>query len=1169
MMRHLLFAVFLCVVSGLCGSGSWVAPSGAADAPVSPLPRLKVDKGERGNIAVLRAEFPGTDQAVIDTIAARLRQTGFGVTRLSAEQVCDPRILSARQFFLYVIPDCRTYPAAGLETLLAYAGQQGHVLWLGGPFLDNPLWNKDGRWRNRQDMLEARKQAKPVWFPFGIKKHNTEVWSRNCNDRRVPASWKVESEGPDGQPCFKFWTKNVTGWDGYRSPDTRAVFGKQHDLLTLMAKGDAHTPQLAVEIQEKDGSRWFATVDIETRWQRIALSTRQFQYWPDGSPRHGRGGKGDHLRPENAVRVIFQLAHSHTPDVPAGEHSFCVADIGTCVDPASVIDVSGKLVSSSLETIYPRYKVYELRDSVALQSRKDSPILAGSDWPTSSDTVCAIPRTMGRGYQRQQKWRYIRILDALDDDKPTHGPDSPRAKLHSRGSPAWLLINRAGPMKGSLFACIGLDESESVLKVPISKAATDIVERISKGAFLAEAGTEHFSYWPGEPVKIGAVVVNVADVDQTVTLQVAVRDPKKQVRFSRMVQLDVPARNRAEWQDELILESFGPGVCRISVELVKGQEKLDQITHDLTVLETKLPDKDEFLTVRGNDFYLKNRKWYPVGINYWPLYVSGMDHKDYWSGWLTRSYYEPNLVEQDLARMESLGINLVSIQSHAPSCYRNLLDFLDRCRRHQIRVNLFCALASPLAFREKELREFVRTARLAENPTVIAYDTIWEPGNYVFRKDWRKRWDVAWRAWVVQQYGSIEAAEKDWHFKARCDDAGRLVSPPDRQFREDGPWRIVMAAYRRFMDDLTSRKWNRATRRLRQIDPIHLISFRQGNTLPHDFAFTGTPKHVDFMCPEGYSIRPDGYYAAGFITRYVHFTTGGKPIVWSEFGQSVWDSHRMSPSAKRILAVADYHEMFYRMVLESGANGTIPWWWPGGYRVGERSDYGIVNPDGTPRPAAQLIQKYGPKMKNARYWPAPTTWFTIDRDAHAGGYWHVCFGSGRDAYRDAVRSGGNLGIRTTGTGTTSADTPMIAVGNQPCTGHNPPKYLNAEFNEVLVWDADGQWVDAEEGIVITVPSGKAVRCQISVGNTQEATWIAPREDLNQPGSVLLQTTSQSEVNGRWPLPTNTPYLADADFGEFVLADGITRPTRIELRMVAEGRTEFGEIRSFILKPRKR
>ena len=450
----------------------------------------------------------------------------------------------------------------------------------------------------------------------------------------------------------------------------------------------------------------------------------------------------------------------------------------------------------------------------------------------------------------------------------------------------------------------------------------------------------------------------------------------------------------------------------------------------------------------------------------------------------------------------------------------------------------------------------------------MAYDTIWEPGNYVFRKDWRARWDRDWREWVVQQYGSLEAAEADWEFKSPRDDAGHATAPPDQYFRNDGPWRTMMAAYRRFMDDLMSRKWNQAHRKLRAIDPKHLISFRQGNTLPHDFTFTATGKHIDFICPEGYAIphSEDGYFAAGFITKYVHFTTGGKPIVWSEFGKSVWDGQRMEPSATGIKAVSEYHDLFYRMVLETGANGTVPWWWPGGYRVGERSDYGIMNTDTTPRPAAELMAKYAPQLTAPREWPTPTTWFEMDRDAHAGGYWHVCFNSGRDAYRQAVADGEQLGIRTAGTGTTSANTPLVAVGNRPCTGKNPPKYLNAEFNWLQILDASGKWVEAHNGATIRVAPGAIIKARVSVGNTQEATWLAPKTAIPGIGDVLLIATPASQLIGQWPLPQATPYLADADFGEITLSQGITQPARLELRMSALQRSEFGETRQFTLEP---
>ena len=289
--------------------------------------------------------------------------------------------------------------------------------------------------------------------------------------------------------------------------------------------------------------------------------------------------------------------------------------------------------------------------------------------------------------------------------------------------------------------------------------------------------------------------------------------------------------------------------------------------------------------------------------------------------------------------------------------------------------------------------------------------------------------------------------------------------------------------------------------------------------------------------------------------------------MWSEFGQSVWDPKTMSPALGRIEEVARYHEMFYRMAVESGANGTIPWWWPGGYRVGERSDFGVTNPDGTPRPAAELIRQYGPSLKQDRPWPAPTVWLDMDRDAHAGGYWYVCFNTGRDAYRQAVETKEHLGVKTDGTGTTSANTPLVAVGNRPATGANPPKYLNAEFNWLRVLDASGQWVEAEDGASIAVSSGTAVRVRVSVGNTQEATWLAPTNAHDpEPGSVVLETTTASRLCGRWWLPSDTPYLADADFGEITLVENAAESTTVELRMAVAGRVNFGEKRSFTLIP---
>ena len=45
-------------------------------------------------------------------------------------------------------------------------------------------------------------------------------------------------------------------------------------------------------------------------------------------------------------------------------------------------------------------------------------------------------------------------------------------------------------------------------------------------------------------------------------------------------------------------------------------------------------------------------------------------------------------------------------------------------------------------------------------------------------------------------------------------------------------------------------------------------------------------------------------------------------------------------------------------------DGVAWWWYPGGYRVNERSDFGIINPDGTDRPVTKVIREFGPKLKH-------------------------------------------------------------------------------------------------------------------------------------------------------------------------------------------------------------
>jgi hypothetical protein len=136
------------------------------------------------------------------------------------------------------------------------------------------------------------------------------------------------------------------------------------------------------------------------------------------------------------------------------------------------------------------------------------------------------------------------------------------------------------------------------------------------------------------------------------------------------------------------------------------------------------------------------------------------------------------------------------------------------------------------------------------------------------------------------------------------------------------------------------------------------------------------------------------------------------------------------------------------------------------------------------------------------------------------------------------------------------------VGNRPYTGHNPPKYLNAEFNWLQVRNAAGQWVEAHQDATIDVTPGEAVVARVSVGNTHETRWLAPDTRPAPAGTVVLRATDASQLGGQWPLPADTSQFGRRRFRTDHAGDRHPQSTRVELRMAVAGFGSFGEKRAW-------
>ncbi|MBZ5625711.1 MAG: response regulator, partial [Acidobacteriia bacterium] len=280
----------------------------------------------------------------------------------------------------------------------------------------------------------------------------------------------------------------------------------------------------------------------------------------------------------------------------------------------------------------------------------------------------------------------------------------------------------------------------------------------------------------------------------------------------------------------LNIASLPNGDYTLQFRLTIGGKEVDRIDSPVRVLDPLLTRQpDQKIRIVNGAFSAGGRHVFLRGVNYWPRFIAGIDPGAFnGQSWLEAGQYDPDLVEADLTEIAALHFSLVNIQFSDFEGFwvqegRALIDFLERCRSHGIwvQVSLRTTLTNAAYAGQisPTLESYLQAAYLPGNDRVFAYELLWEPmigthstggqgrlvnGALVYNTG-RLVLDPDWRAWVNDQYGSLAAAQEIWGFTAPIDGNGQLTNPLDDQMGNDGPWRIMVAAYRRFLDDYLGR----------------------------------------------------------------------------------------------------------------------------------------------------------------------------------------------------------------------------------------------------------------------------------------------------------------------------------------------------------------------------
>ncbi|MDI6829044.1 MAG: hypothetical protein QME62_11225, partial [Armatimonadota bacterium] len=701
-------------------------------------------------------------------------------------------------------------------------------------------------------------------------------------------------------------------------------FPDGHTLTVFSAKGDERTTQLAIEWDEKDGSRWIATVALTTEWQQYVLTPDDFKFWISVP---NRGGPGDRFRPENAVSMSVGLAQTHTSAIGTGRFEYWIGPFGTAKMTPEYEELLNAIVPPALDTLSPSYKLFEPSEVASLEVRKDQVIVPPTTIPLPSIIRSPHPRPKGGGFDKGRDWRWIPILEART------------SKGEWRGNPVTMMVHASGPFKGGVWASFGIGDMNWFKQPEVRQVIRKIAEKMRNGIFFLDAGTNFYTYFEDQPITVGFNAVNLsAEPCKDLIGRVRLLDKSSgKVIYSHEWPLAINgnndlARKQVDWN----INKLPTGELIAEATLYKGSKEVDHVTHEVGFWKPK--KEKSFVTIKDGEFMLEGKRWRPCGVNYMPSSGIGTEDGNYFEHYLSARSYDPEVFQRDIEHIKDMGYNAVSIfiySGHEKA--QNLNDLLRRLEKLGLKANLALRPGTPMNFLWPQIGEIIKNARLMDNDTVFAYDLAWEP-SFGHHRD-RTIWDGEWEKWIIERYGSIENAEKDWGFAVPRDENGKVTNPLPHQVDSTGEWNRMTAAYRRFLDTLLYKKYSAARRLVRSVDPNHLISFRMAEAanptfrwegrIPYDFPYLAGA--VDFLAPEAYgrigeweAVKP-----GWFEREWARLWAPKLPMIWAEQGCSTWEMSRMQTSPWRLDFQAKHYKAFYEMLIKSCADGIFSWWYPG------------------------------------------------------------------------------------------------------------------------------------------------------------------------------------------------------------------------------------------------